>query len=259
MHVSSPDLVLQPSPRAITHYHARGLRRDLLRLLDDQNRQWQALVQRIRAAVLIRSQRECAAILRLLRPRVLSTLTSARHLPNAGIDEVRGIVAKVDRFVYPDGGVEDMVLVSHVMLRCDQRSREFRQSMSGSISQHAVERMFQRMGTCRLEEVQAEMAGAWTWMESIHQAVLGITPQRRPTQIVVPSATGAFLGQCCPESALLSLRTWVPFEPNSRVGRTAALLHAWNATPASDRVATFKATLAQPCNRWLRDTNFHTY
>lgn len=260
MHVSSPDLVLQPSPRWITHPHARGLRRDLFRLIQDQNLQWQSLAQRVQAAIHIASPREGAAILRRLRPCLLSTLASAQHVRGPEAESVRGIACEVDRLVYQDDGNEDMLFVSHVTVPLGRLGGKFRHAMCGGVSQHAVERIFQRMGTCRLDEVQSELAGAWTWMESLHQAVLGITPRRRPSQIVVPSATGAFLGQCCPDSALLNLRTWVPFEADSRVGRTITSLHAWGATPASDRVATFKATLAQPCNRWLRDTtSFHTY
>ena len=149
------------------------------------------------------------------------------------------------------GESEDALRISEVRVHVADGRASFCSKPVALISQHAIERIFERLATMELAAAQTELASALAWFDLLHSACQSLSYRTRPRQFAVPTETGVFLGQRCHDSGLLQVRTWVAMGNNNRLYRTLATLHAWRATPTSDTARTFRSLLAQPCNQWM--------
>ncbi|MCW0202858.1 hypothetical protein [Rhodanobacter thiooxydans] len=235
-----------------SHRLARGLRRELFREFHERDREWQRLVPTVslmtRASL---ATRERSRILGRLAPRMRAFL-AAYHEHNSGNNFLAGGTTLLPvKQACVGGETEDALQLSRVRVFAAGGRAGFSNKPVALLGQHAVERLFERLATTQHAAVRSELASALAWFDLLHSACQSLSHRARPKQLVVPTETGAFLGQLCSESGLVQIRTWVATGSNNRIDRSLAALHAWRTTPTSDTADTFRVLLAQPCNQWM--------
>lgn len=248
------------TPSRFSHRLARGLRRELFRELHDRDREWEALVPTISLVTTARlATSERVRSLRRLAPRMRTSLVAYHEQGSSNTLLAAGTSLRPVKQACAGGETEDAVRVSEVHVHAAGGGASFSCKPVALVSQHAIERIFERLATTELAAARTELASALDWFDLLHSACQSLSHRTRPSQFAVPTETGVFLGRRCHDSGLLQARTWVPTGNNSRLDRTLAALHAWRATPSSDTARTFRSLLAQPCNQWMSQPYSRNY
>lgn len=240
------------APSRFSHRLARGLRRELFREFQDRDCKWRTLIPTVALVITARMDaRERVRSLRRLAPRMRTSLAAYHEQSSNDKLLAAGTSLNPVKHACAGGETEDAVRISEVRVHVADGRASFCSKPVALISQHAIERIFERLATMELAAAQTELASALAWFDLLHSACQSLSYRTRPRQFAVPTETGVFLGQRCHDSGLLQVRTWVAMGNNNRLYRTLATLHAWRATPTSDTARTFRSLLAQPCNQWM--------
>lgn len=236
----------------ISHIHARGLTRDLLRQVQDREMRFAPLDRMLRTPL-----RACGSIQE--RTRVLMRLHAAvrqhsivhQHQVLAGGTVTSGLRLTAARIPWADKGVEDLLMVQESKIHASLTRLALSNRYVASVSHHAISRVFERLSTSDLPVVMAELTSGLRYLFDIVDATTEPGIGRRVLQILLPTQHGTFLGWRGHSSESFLLRTWVASGGNIRVDRTQAAIKAWAATPAPDKCVTFRQMLARAENRWL--------
>jgi len=240
------------APSRFSHRLARGLRRELFREFQNRDREWQALVPAVSLITTARlAPRERVRVQRRLSPRMRASLAGYHEHYSGNAFLACGTNLLPVEHACANGETEDSLRLDRVRVFAADGRAGFSNKPVALLSQHAVERLYERLATTQHAAVRIEFANALVWFDLLHAAYLSLSHRARPRQFVIPTETGAFLGQRCNDSGLLQVRTWVAGGSSNRIDRTLAALHTWRATPTGDTTDTFRSLLSQPCNQWM--------
>ena len=239
---------------------ARGLRRELFREYQELDRDWQALAPMVSLTTAARlAARERTRSLRRLAPRMHASLAACQQHSSSNTFFVTGSSLRPVKQACADGETEDALEANQVHVFFDGQRVGYSNKPVAVLSQHAIERLFERLATTSHPEARAELTSALGWFDLLHSVCESLPSRTRLMQFAIPTETGAFLGQRCGESGLLQVRTWVVTGSNRRIDHTLSALRAWRATPTSDLEGTFRSLLAQPCNQWMKQPYSRNY
>lgn len=252
MNIAIAPVQTTHAPARFSHRLARGLRRELFRELQNRGREWQALVPAVSLITTARlAPHERARVQRRLSPRMRASLVGYQE-QYSGNDFLAGGTSMLPgEHAGVNGETEAALRLDRVRVFAAHGRAGFSNKTVALLSQHAVERLYERLATTQHAAVLTEFASALVWFDLLHAACLSLSHRLRPRQFVLPTETGAFLGQRCNDSGLLHVRTWVVTGDNNRIDQTLAALHAWRPTPIGDTAVTFRSLLSQPCNQWM--------
>lgn len=242
---------LTPAPRRhgpVSHRHAGGLRRDLFRLIETKGPATAALMRLLTSAaapkLAAREQRRIVQLaVRKARPLLLAQ-TSHGSGPNTA---TAGFLLRPTHLIGCDH-IDDGLEILQLSLAPDAHRMAWIRTV-GFVTQHALERLFQRLPTTRTERVLAELESALPWIARLGDAARQC--DRNVYCMPVPGSAGGFRAEYVHNGTLV-LRTWLPRNESPRDDYALAAIHAWHATPANDPVSTFRRLLADPRNTWMR-------
>lgn len=237
---------------------ARGLRRDLFRLIDDNTREdWQTF--RRRRDVLIRSYgsvREACKVYGRARAALRSCCLHLRNTGNPA--ETEAVVLLPGQFEHPDGSREDLLQVLRVGVAMDGPRLSQCELRVGVISQHAVERLFLRMATTSTGAVLAELKLGATWMSLLQLAVVDGRNPSRVRNMPVPTLGGVLLCRHDPATASFNVRTWLRRGMSARLDATVDALHGWvdagrgKPPDAAGAARRLDALIDDRAHRWIQ-------
>jgi hypothetical protein len=250
----SPRASSGPRPKRphlpqISPAHARGLRRDLFRSFD---RHAQVHAPRLQRALLnvrhplLRSPRDLRAVLE----RACATMIAGCNAYYSNEDVVLGLLVAPTHVAHDDAGREEVLLLQLLaMVRPRVRVLPYLEDCA-VIGNHAVERMFERLGTDCIEEVRAELLAACNWLLRLHSVLLRKGKGAEVLQLPVPTRRGVLLTERAPDSGRLNVRTFLPRGWDRRADASLACLERWAAAGPADADAALHALFAEPVNAW---------
>lgn len=242
---------------AMSQAHARGLRRDLFRMIDDRTakrvfafeRSWDVL------RLPFRSVREANAVYNRTRS-ALRACSYGWHTREHGCS---GLIFQPGSRIHEDGHPESVLEVRNAIVGIERGVPSGTLRTLGTISHHAVERMFQRLNTTDKDDVMNDLVGFVIWIQLL-QLISTVAPdsRRRIEQLPVPTPRGIFL--CVRETDTwdVHMRTWVPHGFSAKYDASVAAIVEWfhgitgKGFAAEDLVATFDIMAARPENDWWR-------
>lgn len=238
--------------QAVSHRHARGLTRDLLRKVRDREPGFAPLDRLLRKPLLAcGSAQERQRVVTRLRSvlRQHSVVHQTRSLAHGST--ASGLRLTTARIPWADAGLEDLLMVQRARLHVTGTRLEVSNTALATISHHAISRMFERLATTHLGDAMGELEEGLRHLSDIFDSCDHPGIGRRVLQIALPTPQGAFLGWRSRGSESFLLRTWVATGGNPRIDRTQAAIKAWAATPAADKLSTFRQMLSCRENHWL--------
>jgi hypothetical protein len=243
-----------PGLGILSQAHARGLRRDLFRMVGDRTRA-SLPVFRTRCALLqrpYRSSREMSAVFDRARQSLRSLVYDFRAAP----DHCTGLVLIPVERRHEEGEAEALLEIAVATIDRRGGCMSGRLRPIGSIGQHAVERMFQRMKTTSKDEVMRDITGFALWIELIHIVSIASVDRDRIEQLPLPTPHGIFLCDRETDEWQVHLRTWLPHGASARCDASVASIvhwvHGFRSTSAFDAVKSFEAMASLPENHWWR-------
>jgi hypothetical protein len=239
----------RPRLPQISPAHARGLRRDLFRSFDRNARTHAPRLQRALLNVrhlLLRSPRDVRAVL----GRACDAMRAGCNAYYANEDVVLGLLVAPTQVAHDDAGREEVLLLQLLaMVRPGGRVLPFVDDCA-VIGNHAVERMFERLGTDCIEEVREELLAACNWLLRLHGVLLRKGPGAEVLQLPVPTRRGVLLTERAPDSGRLNVRTFLPRGWDRRADASLACLERWAAAGPAGTEAALHALFAEPDNAW---------
>jgi hypothetical protein len=158
--------------------------------------------------------------------------------------------------IHADGPAEAVLEVRHARLGIARGIPSGEVSTIGTISHHAVERMFQRLNTTSTDEVLDDILGFSLWIR-LMQVVSIVAPasRNRIEQMPVPTSRGMFLCVRETDTWEVHMRTWVPHGFNEKYDASGRALATWfcdikQGTEALALIASFDAMATRPENDW---------
>jgi hypothetical protein len=241
---------LKRSLPQISPAHARGLRRDLFRSFDRHAQTHAPRMQRALLNVrhpLLRSPRDLRAVLE----RACAAMRAGCNAYYANEDAVLGLLVAPTHVAHPDAGREEVLQLQLLALvRPGIRVLPYVVDCA-VIGNHAVERMFERLGTHCIEEVREELLVACHWLLQLYRVLLRQGKGAEVLQLPVPTRRGVLLTERAPDSGRLNVRTFLLRGWDRRADASLACLERWAADP--DRAAAdaaLHALYTQPENAW---------
>lgn len=242
------------SDYAMSPSHARGLRRDLFRAIQGRvgtklppfERSWNAL------CLPYRSAREANATFR----RTGAALRACSYGCHARDKHFDGLILVPATRIHGNGRDEPILEVRNASLRIDRGIPTGSVRTLGTISHHAVERMFQRLNTTSTDDVLQDILGFSLWIR-LMQVVSIVAPdsRNRIEQLPIPTSRGMFLCVRETDTWEVHMRTWVPHGFSQKYDASGNSLATWfcGIKPDSDTnvlIASFDAMAARPENDW---------
>lgn len=239
---------------------ARGLRRDLFRLLGDRiDKHGRVCERRLDALFLpYRSPRD----VRTAYARAVSALRNCSH----GFSEKRladgarranGMVFAPRAIEHAHGGNEAVLDAAKYTLIFD-RTVTSRCLPFGEISHHAVERMFMRLATTSVDEVLQELVSGIIWMDLLGAATMLADGGRHILQVPVPIRHGILLCSREPAERRMNARTFMRHGTHKRADASIATLAGWiDALPQAPLPEAFDRIAQRPENRWWHAPHAH--
>ena len=244
--------VKPPQLPQISPAHARGLRRDLFRSFDGHARMHAPRLNRAFVNVrhpLLRSPRDLRAVLE----RACAAMRAGCNAFYSNEDVVLGLLVAPTHVAHADAGREEVLRLQLLaMVRPGVRVLPYVGDCA-DIGHHAVERMFERLGTHCIEEVREELLVACNWLLQLYRVLLREGKGADVLQLPVPTRRGVLLTERAPDSGRLNVRTFLLRGWDRRADASLACLERWAATDNPDRAAkeaALHALLAAPENAW---------
>jgi hypothetical protein len=244
---------MDDTPYAISFVHARGLRRDLFRMIDDRTRKAVPAFEKCWDILRLpyRSVRDANAVFdrtkRALQACAYGRLGKARDL--------HGLILQPTARVHADGLHEPIIEVRTVSLRIRRGIPSGSLHTIGTVSHHAIERMFQRMNTMSKEEVLDDILAFSVWTQLLQTVAIVSGPGRRIEQLPLPTPHGIFLCVRETDTWEVHMRTWIPHGMSARHDASVASIIAFCQDIKADlrtMVDTFDAMAQRPENLWWR-------
>lgn len=238
----------------LSHAHARGLRRDLFRMVGDRTNAPLALFRK-RCELLdmpYRSARERNAVF----ARARQSLQRIVHGFHAEPDHCSGLVVFPAERLHGDGHVEPLLELQQASI--DRRNGCMFGEMRpiGSLSHHAVERIFQRLPTTSIGDVMHNITGLSVWFRLFQIVSIASVASDHIEQLPLPSPHGVFL--CVRETEdwrQVHMRTWIRHGASPRYDASVASIVDWCRRPGDSVEAilcSFEAMASRPENHWWR-------
>lgn len=231
---------------------ARGLRRDVFRRIADQvTPKHQALLRTIKSCSL-----PCPNAKERLRiwDRAVQAVRGATFAFKEGLADgnlvMTGISMSIKDINYESGPSEKVLALRAVNALCEEPIL-FAMIDIGSISQHAIERMFERIATTDKKHIMRELTIAAEWMHTLRNRCFQRCRNDPVLQLVVPCHGGNLLCTRDPSTGEIHARTWVNRGTKRRHDESADALEAWLASKGN-RTDAFEAMLAAPANTWFK-------
>lgn len=237
---------------AVSHRHARGLARDFLRNVRDQERKFAPFTRLLRTPLpACRTARERQKIVARLDSAMRRNLhaNQYRSLPTSSTHS--GLRLTSARLAWEDDSAEELIVVQRARVHTTAERLEISNTLLASVSHHAIARMFERLPTTDHTKVWAELMAGLQRLSDIFDACNEPGIGQRVLQLALPTATGALLGWRSRDSKSFQLRTWIATGGNARVDRTQAAVKAWLGTPTSEPGMTFRRLIDCPENQWM--------
>lgn len=238
----------------LSHSHARGLRRDLFRMVGDRTNAALPTFQ-TRCTLLrrpYRSNREMRAVF----DRARQSLRSLAHGVHALPDHCSGLVLIPAERQHEEGEAEALLQIAAASIKRGPAWMHGTLRPIGSIGQHAVERMFQRMKTTSKDEVLREITDFSIWIELIQIVSIASVERDRIEQLPLPTPHGIFLCDRETDEWQVHLRTWLPHGASARYDASVESIVQWwrslASTSAVDAITSFEAMASRPENQWWR-------
>ena len=240
---------------AISHVHARGLRRNLFQMLDDRARLGVPAFEKCWDILRLpyRSVRDANAVFdrtkRALRACAYGRLGDDRQ-------QMHGLILQPTARVHADGRHEPIIEVRRVSLRIKRGIPTGTLDTIGTVSHHAIERMFQRMNTTSKEDVLQDILEFSIWTQLLQTVAIVSGPGMRIEQLPLPTPHGIFLCVRETDTWEVHMRTWIPHGLSPRHDASVACIVEFcqgikgNALGAM--LAAFDAMADRPENRWWR-------
>jgi hypothetical protein len=239
----------RPRLPQISPAHARGLRRDLFRSFDQHARTHAPRLKRALVNVrhpLLRSPRDLRAVLE----RACVAMSAGCNAYYSNEDVVLGLLVAPTQVAHADAGREEVLLLQLLaMVRPHVRVLPYMEDCA-VIGNHAVERMFERLGTDCIEEVRAELLAACNWLLRLHSVLLRKGKGADVLQLPVPTRRGVLLTERAPDSGRLNVRTFLPRGWDRRADASLVCLERWAAAGPAGADAALQALFAEPGNAW---------
>jgi len=238
---------------ALSPTHARGLRRDLFRMLEARVARVPTFEQCWNLLRLpYRSARDANAVF-------LRTKNALRACSSDFIGRERtcdALLLLPATRAHEAGPGEPVLDVRSIHLEMRDRRPQGSIRTIGTVSHHAVERMFQRLGTTSKEDVLAEMLAFSLWARLLQILAIAATTGPRIEQLPLPTPRGIFLCVRETETWEVHMRTWIAHGMSPRYDASVASIMAFCRTltggPVGDTLARFDAMAQCPENRWWR-------
>lgn len=232
---------------------ARGLRRDVFRNVGDQvTPRHQVLLRTIKSCSL-----PCPNAKERLRiwDRAVRAVRGATFAFKEGVADgnlvMSGVSMSIKDVYYENGPCEKVLALGAVNALLEEPIL-FAMIDIGSISQHAIERMFERIVTTDKKHIMRELTIAARWMHILRNRCFQRRQDETVHQLIVPCHGGNLLCTRDPSTGEIHARTWVNRGTKRRHDESADALEAWLALKAGNQADAFEAMLAAPANAWFR-------
>lgn len=244
-------------PYAMSQAHARGLRRDLFRMIGDKTekrvvafeRSWDVL------RLPFRSVREANAVFK----RTRSALRACSYGWHARDEQsCDGLIFLPGSRIHDDGHPEPVLEIRNANLSIARGIPSGEVRTLGTISHHAVERMFLRLNTTDKDDVMQDIIGFGIWIRLMQMlSVMAPGTRLRIEQLPVPTPRGMFL--CVRETDTwdVHMRTWVPHGFSAKYDASVTAIVEWFHGITGNKgigpetlIETFDVMAARPENDW---------
>lgn len=240
---------------AISHVHARGLRRDLFRMLEDRARQGVPAFEK--SWEVLRWPYGSAREVKGVFERARKALRACAYNPFGNDTRIDGLLLVPRARLHADGQLEPVIEARTASIAIKRGIPTGKKYTIGTVSHHAVERMFQRMNTTSKEDVLQDMLAFSIWARLLQTVAIVADSGKCIEQIPLPTPHGIFLCVRETDTWEVHMRTWIPHGMSSRHDASVACVVAFCQGIRGDGdahrlIAEFDAMADRPENRWWR-------
>lgn len=246
--------------RPMSHRLARGLGRDLFRHLEDRvETSGQLLQTRLNSARLAyRSRRDAKAVYERCRSALRNCGYGFREVSGGVVAHSSCTVFMPEERQWESGETETILMALFFVLSIEGISLSVKPTPAGTVSHHAVQRMFERMGTTSKTAVLNELVSSSALMSKLMLASCISESSVRIQQIVVPTDGGALLCRVEKHRSCLDARSYIRQGTNRRIDASIQSILQWNKSMMAglskkDVGSKVAELVSRPENHWWRN------